>query len=104
MAAASGLSQPSARARSFKWSCLSVPRIGRGPPNQVAQSHSEVAESCEDFSSNVEVCFMGPLQRDHVKKINFCCGSLIGIGGRLTAPPLPHHLAYGSRTSAVRPG
>src|SRR5262245_23383891 len=28
----------------------------------------------------------------------------IGIGGRLTAPPLPHHLAYGSRTSAVRPG
>src|SRR5262245_32809146 len=29
---------------------------------------------------------------------------LIGIGGRLTAPPLPHHLAYGSRTSAVRPG
>jgi hypothetical protein len=23
-------------------------------------------------------------------------GGLIGIGGRLTAPPLPHHLAYGS--------
>jgi len=29
---------------------------------------------------------------------------LIGIGGRLTTPPLPHHLAYGSRTSAVRSG
>jgi len=29
---------------------------------------------------------------------------LIGIGERLTAPPLPHHLAYGSRTSAVRLG
>src|SRR5215475_7699498 len=28
----------------------------------------------------------------------------IGIGGRLTTPPLPHHLAYGSRTSAVRSG
>jgi hypothetical protein len=28
----------------------------------------------------------------------------IGIGGRLAAPPLPHHLAYGSRTSAVRSG
>jgi hypothetical protein len=28
---------------------------------------------------------------------------LIGIGGRLTAPPLPHHRAYGSRTTAVRP-
>src|SRR6202035_2393258 len=27
---------------------------------------------------------------------------LIGIGGRLTAPPLPHHRAYGSRTTAVR--
>src|SRR5215470_16543918 len=26
-------------------------------------------------------------------------GSLIGIGGRLAAPPLPHHLAYGSPTS-----
>src|ERR1700689_3719104 len=26
----------------------------------------------------------------------------IGIGGRLTAPPLPHHRAYGSRTTAVR--
>jgi len=31
-------------------------------------------------------------------------GSMIGIGGRLTTPPLPHHLAYGSRTSAVRSG
>jgi len=29
---------------------------------------------------------------------------LIGIGGSLTAPPLPHHLAYGSRTKAVRSG
>ena len=29
---------------------------------------------------------------------------VIGIGGRLTTPPLPHHLAYGSRTSAVRSG
>ena len=26
----------------------------------------------------------------------------IGIGGRLAAPPLPHHRAYGSRTTAVR--
>jgi hypothetical protein len=31
-------------------------------------------------------------------------GLLIGIGGRLTAPPLPHHRAYGSRTTAVRSG
>ena len=30
--------------------------------------------------------------------------ALIGIGGHLTAPPLPHHRAYGSRTTAVRPG
>jgi cation diffusion facilitator CzcD-associated flavoprotein CzcO len=29
---------------------------------------------------------------------------LIGIGGHLTVPPLPHHRAYGSRTTAVRPG
>lgn len=28
----------------------------------------------------------------------------IGIGGRLAAPPLPHHRAYGSRTTAVRSG
>ena len=27
---------------------------------------------------------------------------VIGIGGSLTASPLPHHLAYGSRTTAVR--
>ena len=27
----------------------------------------------------------------------------IGIGGRLATPPLPHHRAYGSRTTAVRP-
>ena len=26
----------------------------------------------------------------------------IGIGGHLTVPPLPHHRAYGSRTTAVR--
>jgi len=26
----------------------------------------------------------------------------IGIGGSLTAPPLPHHRAYGSRTTAIR--
>jgi len=26
----------------------------------------------------------------------------IGIGRGLTASPLPHHLAYGSRTAAVR--
>jgi hypothetical protein len=29
---------------------------------------------------------------------------MIGIGGRLAAPPLPHHRAYGSRTAAVRRG
>jgi hypothetical protein len=29
---------------------------------------------------------------------------LIGIGGHLTVPPLPHHRAYGSRTTAVRSG
>ena len=28
--------------------------------------------------------------------------SIIGIGRGLTASPLPHHLAYGSRTKAVR--
>ena len=27
---------------------------------------------------------------------------MIGIGGRLATPPLPHHRAYGSRTTAVR--
>ena len=29
---------------------------------------------------------------------------LIGIGGHLAVPPLPHHRAYGSRTTAVRSG
>ena len=29
---------------------------------------------------------------------------MIGIGGHLAVPPLPHHRAYGSRTTAVRPG
>src|SRR6266481_77014 len=29
---------------------------------------------------------------------------LIGIGGHLAVPPLPHHRAYGSRTTAVRLG
>ena len=29
---------------------------------------------------------------------------VIGIGGHLAVPPLPHHRAYGSRTTAVRPG
>jgi len=31
-------------------------------------------------------------------------GRLIGIGGHLAVPPLPHHRAYGSRTTAVRLG
>src|SRR5262245_21889915 len=29
---------------------------------------------------------------------------MIGIGGHLAVPPLPHHRAYGSRTAAVRSG
>ena len=29
---------------------------------------------------------------------------VIRIGGHLAMPPLPHHRAYGSRTTAVRPG
>ena len=33
-----------------------------------------------------------------------CNGAGIGIGGNLAVPPLPHHRAYGSRTTAVRPG
>ena len=37
-------------------------------------------------------------------ELNFREVSGIGIGGHLTAPPLPHHRAYGSRTTAVRPG
>ena len=31
-------------------------------------------------------------------------GEMIGIGGHLAVPPLPHHRAYGSRTTAVRSG
>jgi D-arabinose 1-dehydrogenase-like Zn-dependent alcohol dehydrogenase len=31
-------------------------------------------------------------------------GAWIGIGGHLAVPPLPHHRAYGSRTTAVRSG
>jgi putative ABC transport system substrate-binding protein len=42
--------------------------------------------------------------RDYVDDGGFMSYGPIGIGGRLTTPPLPHHLAYGSRTSAVRPG
>src|SRR5271154_661586 len=33
----------------------------------------------------------------------YISGDGIGIGGRLATPPLPHHRAYGSRTTAVRP-
>jgi hypothetical protein len=29
--------------------------------------------------------------------------SMSGIGGRLATPPLPHHRAYGSVPTAVRP-
>ena len=36
------------------------------------------------------------------KKHQASLGALIGIGRGLTASPLPHHLAYGSRTKAVR--
>jgi len=35
---------------------------------------------------------------------NVGSGSMIEIGGHLAVPPLPHHRAYGSRTTAVRPG
>jgi signal transduction histidine kinase len=62
-AAVSGSNQCSARARPFKWSCLSVPSIGRELRNQVIQSHPAVAESCKDFRNDMEVCFMGPLRR-----------------------------------------
>src|SRR5438128_8177609 len=35
---------------------------------------------------------------------NVALGAVIGIGGHLAVPPLPHHRAYGSRTTAVRSG
>jgi len=43
--AVSGSSQRSARARPFKWSCQSMPSIGRGLRSQVVQSQPAVAES-----------------------------------------------------------
>ena len=51
--------------------------------------------SPDAIPSRADVC-----RRNHDRR----GGPVIGIGGRLAAPPLPHHLAYGSRTSAVRPG
>jgi hypothetical protein len=46
----------------------------------------------------VEVC----LQPEHGTPDKVRLVPMIGIGGHLTAPPLPHHPAYGSRTTAVR--
>src|SRR5262249_58894041 len=43
--------------------------------NQVVQSQPAVAESCKKFSTNIEVCFMGPLPSRHVNEVNFCLGS-----------------------------
>ena len=42
--------------------------------------------------------------RDELDRIAKRMAASIGIGGRLAVPPLPHHRAYGSRTTAVRPG
>ena len=45
--------------------------------------------------------FFGPLRPPH--RLRRLRGP-IGIGGGLTTAPLPHHRAYGSRTTAVRLG
>src|SRR5262249_2696517 len=62
------------------------------------------------------VCTVGSAHKTRFRKVPRCKssisyagpkvrkGSKIGIGGPLTVPPLPHHRAYGSRTTAVRPG
>src|SRR5215467_3884417 len=49
----SGSSQRSARARPFKWSCLSVPSIGRGLPNQVTYSPIQQLQNLARISRRI---------------------------------------------------
>jgi hypothetical protein len=71
-----------------------------------------------------QACYIGPIGAGSIAKLTHnlasatlaamlaevdlpratvCSAPKIGIGGHLATSPLPHHLAYGSRTTAVRP-
>ena len=72
---------------------------------------TRLARNGRDWEHLLEVCgFVGAriIDLDGVYDPNLpndrlLLGLLIGIGGHLAVPPLPHHRAYGSRTTAVRP-
>jgi hypothetical protein len=79
--------------------CEPAPQTARSP-DQSADLRKAAENSVRFLASNPDfVRFRGVQVWPQAVK-----NQLIGIGGRLTAPPLPHHRAYGSRTTAVRLG
>jgi hypothetical protein len=57
-----------------------------------------IKNSQDKLASAAENLVFCPAQRQKLAVIAGCSWLLIGIGGHLAVPPLPHHRAYGSRT------
>jgi len=73
-------------------------------PNQRSSNDSIRHSELHEDASRFDILETESASQDNEDAINLSYASMIGIGGSLTAPPLPHHLAYGSRTKAVRSG
>jgi hypothetical protein len=88
------------------------PFRGRGPPDGLQDARSTLRPSCASWSSRrrrpgrqtrdgwvARPDPTGTLTRHETPSF---LGATIGIGRGLATPLLPHHRAYGSRTTAVR--
>ena len=77
----------------FAWAIVTITRAGSNVPSKLPTT-TIVENGPYRFTRNPIYLgmFLGLI------------APMIGIGGHLAVPPLPHHRAYGSRTTAVRPG
>ena len=75
-----------------------APLTGR-PPGRGAHTEAGARRPRTQADLHIEFELSGPMPHFSGAMV-----WLIGIGGHLTVPPLPHHRAYVSRTTAVRPG
>src|SRR5205814_7505558 len=71
---------------------------------RLAGSRSSPQQTTDFRRTMAKVCKSGGEGTFAERHGNGEVAQMLGIGGHLAMPPLPHHRAYGSRTTAVRLG